>query len=110
MARYLSSTQWLRWTLTSQRIHGILTSQRIHWSSSRLRHSDLSPHISVLVAIYTICWAQSLVTRDFQQGGRVPGFTDADPGRDLVQRGGHPLGDRSVVRHVIDFALDRAGS
>ena len=77
---------------------------------SVLKQSFITRCISVLVAIYPICWAQSLVTRDFQQGGRVPGFTDADTGRDLVQRGGHPLGDRSVVRHVIDFALDRVGS
>ena len=39
---------------------------------------------------------------------RLTLFTGADTGRDLVQRGGHPLEDRSVVRHVIDLGLDRS--
>ena len=60
-----SASQWLRGSSSFP--------NRSRGPSSRLRHSDLSPHISVLVAIYTLCWAQSLVTRDFQQGGRVPG-------------------------------------
>ena len=46
----------------------------------------------------------------FSPRRRITLFTGADTGRDLVQRGDHPLGDRSVVRHVIDLALDRAGS
>ena len=41
-----------------------LTLRLVHRQSQQaLRHSDLASHISVLVAIYTICWAQSMDRR-----------------------------------------------
>ena len=80
-----SPTQWLRWTLTYPMLalDTQLPSLR-DGSSSKI--TERAEHLSTAlqVAIYPICWAQSLVTRDFQQ---VLNNGGADPS---TERGGRP--------------------